>query len=87
MLLAEYPPCDCNAEHIATVHCPECEESFCEPCDKMIHARKKNREHERQMIELEPEPEPEPEVEEEMEPVPCDSDETHEAVMYCEGRY
>lgn len=82
MIVTEYPPCDNDESHQATVHCPECEESFCEACDQLIHARKKNREHEREYIDLAPEEEEEPPAEEEI--VPCDSDAAHVAVMFCE---
>jgi hypothetical protein len=80
MIVSDRPRCDNNEEHEATLHCVECEESFCEACDQFIHARKKNRNHaaREEIIVQEPEPEPEPEV------VQCDSDASHVAVMYCE---
>jgi hypothetical protein len=72
VVLTEAPPCDMDEAHVATVHCPSCDEYFCAGCDALVHARKKCKDHIRDAIEI-------------VEPtVPCDSNPEHVAVMYCE---
>jgi len=83
-MLQDYPPCDADDSHVATIHCPDCEENFCIDCDALIHARKKNAGHARQQIELEqPEEEvqeEEPEQQPEEQPAEAEEQQPEEAV-------